>query len=101
MDKVAIDMPERELAALAERWQIEQLAVFGSVTRDDFDQASDVDVLVTFAPDVRWTLWDFADLKEQLERLFGRPVDLVEKRALRNPYRRQHILSTARVVYAA
>jgi predicted nucleotidyltransferase len=41
------------------------------------------------------------DLKEQLERLFGRPVDLVEKQALRIPYPRQHILSTARVVYAA
>ena len=101
MEEFAVVFPENELAALARRWRIEELAVFGSVTRDDFDRDSDIDVLVTFERGSTWSLWDFIDLKEQLERLFGRPVDLVEKQALRNPYRRQHILSTARVVYAA
>jgi uncharacterized protein len=101
MENIAVDLPGEEIAALAARWKIEELAVFGSVTRDDYDRDSDIDVLVTFAPDARWTLWDFLDLKEHLEKLLGRPVDLVDKRALRNPYRRQHILSTARVVYAA
>ncbi len=101
MGEFAVVLSENELEALARRWRIEELAVFGSVTRDDFDRYSDIDVLVTFERGSAWSLWDFIDLKEQLERLFGRPVDLVEKQALRNPYRRQHILSTARVVYAA
>ena len=95
MGEFAVVLPEKELAALARRWRIEELAVFGSVTRDDFGRDSDIDVLVTFERGSVWNLWDFIDLKEQLETLFGRPVDLVEKQALRNPYRRHHILSTA------
>jgi len=101
MRELAVVPPKKELVALARRWRIEELAVFGSVTRDDFGPHSDIDLLVTFERGSTWSLWDFIDLKEQLEILFGRPVDLVEKQALRNPYRRQHILSTARVVYAA
>jgi uncharacterized protein len=94
-------MPEAELARIAKRWRIAELALFGSAARADFSAASDLDFLVTFEPDAEWSLWDFVELKEELEMLFGRRVDLVEKRALRNPYRRRHILESARVVYAA
>ncbi|HUO84900.1 MAG TPA: nucleotidyltransferase domain-containing protein, partial [Thermoanaerobaculia bacterium] len=48
MPEVAIDLPEQELETLARRWRIEELALFGSVTREDFDGKSDIDVLVTF-----------------------------------------------------
>ncbi len=81
--------------------KITELALFGSVLREDFYPESDVDVLVTFAPDVRYSLFDLADMREELKALFGREVDLVEKAALRNPFRRAHILKSSEVIYAA
>jgi len=96
---LATDM--QALSALAEEWHISRLSVFGSATRDDFRQDSDVDLLVEFEPDAQYSLFDVADLKEQLERLFRRAVDIVEPEALANPYRRKHILQTAQTLYAA
>ncbi len=90
-----------KIAAFCRRWQITELALFGSVLREDFGPESDVDVLVTFAPEARWGLLDLADMAEELGLLFGRKVDLVEKDALRNPFRRRSIISTREVVYAA
>ena len=83
------------------RWKVTELALFGSVLGADFRPDSDVDVLVTFEPGAPWTLWDLSRMRMELEAIFGRDVDLVEKKALRNPLRRQAILSNQRVVYAA
>ncbi|MEN6336226.1 MAG: nucleotidyltransferase domain-containing protein [Phycisphaerales bacterium] len=69
--------------------------------REDFSPDSDVDVLVSFQPEATWSLWDLVDMRDQLRDLFGREIDLVEKEALRNPFRRHEILKTHRVVYAA
>jgi len=80
---------------------VRELALFGSVLRDDFGPDSDVDILVTFEPGAPWSLWDLEDMKQELRALFGRNVDLVEKPAIRNPFRRHEILSTSQVVYAA
>ena len=73
------------------------MSLFGSVLREDFRNDSDVDVLLEFLPDARYSLFDLAQLKSQLEQLFRRPVDIVEPGALANPYRRKHILQTAQV----
>ena len=89
------------LAAFAGRWMIRELALFGSALRDDFGPESDVDVLVTFEEGETWSLLDLVQMKLELEDLFGRPVDLVEAAALRNPIRRQAILETQQTVYAA
>jgi predicted nucleotidyltransferase len=83
------------------RWKVTELALFGSVLRDDFRPDSDIDVLVTFEPEAPWTLWDLSRMRTDLKAIFGREVDLVEKKALRNPFRRQAILANQRVVYAA
>lgn len=89
------------IADFCRRWRIQELALFGSVLRNDFRPDSDVDVLVTFEPDAPWTLWDLSRMRFELEDLFGRKVDLVEKKALRNPFRRSAILADQQVVYAA
>jgi predicted nucleotidyltransferase len=89
------------LSALCRRWQVQELALFGSAARGNFGPHSDVDVLVTFVPDAGHSLFDLMRLQDELEALLGRPVDLVEKRALRNPFLRHEILQTARVLYAA
>ena len=92
------------LAAFCGRWRIVELALFGSAIRDDFGPDSDVDVLVTFADEANFTLLDMVRMEEELERVFSRPVDLVNRKALcrsQNWLRRDAILSSARVVYAA
>jgi predicted nucleotidyltransferase len=96
-----IDIPEGRLSELCQKWKVRELSLFGSVLRDDFSPSSDVDVLVSFDPAASWTLWDLMEMKEELEVIFGRPVDMVEKEALRNPWRKRRILSTYEVVYAA
>jgi predicted nucleotidyltransferase len=76
---------------------------FGSVLRDDFRPDSDIDVLVTFGPDHPPTLFGLIEMQDELEALFGRDVDLLSRRAIeasRNPYRRQSILDSARIIYA-
>jgi len=77
------------------------MALFGSAVRGDFSADSDVDVLVTFAQDAGWDLYDLMDMQDELESIFGRKVDLVEKDGLRNPFRRKSILEEARIIYGA
>ena len=96
-----IDISESRLDELCRKWKVTELSLFGSILRDDFGPDSDVNVLVVFQPDAPWSMWDLMDMKAELEALFGRPVDLVEKEALRNPWRKRQILSTYEVVYAA
>jgi predicted nucleotidyltransferase len=100
--KIAIE--REKIAAFCWRWQITELACFGSVLRDDFRPDSDVDVLVTFAPEVEWSLFDHITMEEELSAILGRKVDLVSRRALErssNWIRRKAILETAEPFYAA
>lgn len=95
--KIPVDRDK--IADFCRRWKITEFAFFGSVLRDDFRPDSDVDVLVTFAPDARWSLFDLVEIQEELGEILGRKVDLTEKRGLRNPFRRYEILRTKEVVY--
>ena len=98
----AIAIDDAAITRFCRKWRIAELSLFGSVLRpDEFRENSDVDVMVTFEQDTRWTLFDFIDMQDELTQLFGRKADLLSKRALKNPFRRQAILSTARVLYAA
>jgi uncharacterized protein len=101
VDDPRIRIDQEAMEALARHWKTRELALFGSVLRDDFGDDSDVDVLVQSAHDAQHSLFDLVHLKRSLEELFHRPVDLVERGSLRNPFRRKHILQTARVVYTA
>ena len=94
-------VPETKIRAFCRRWKVTEFALFGSILREDFRPDSDVDVLVSFVPETRWSLWDLTEMQQELEAIFGRSVDLVEDGTLRNPFRRQAILSTKEVVYAA
>ncbi|MEL6400246.1 MAG: nucleotidyltransferase family protein [Cyanobacteria bacterium J06607_6] len=97
-------MTNEAIADFCQRWQLTELALFGSVLRDDFRPDSDVDVLITFAPDAKRGLLKLARMKHELEDTLGRQVDLVVKQSIldsANGFRRQEILSSAQVVYAA
>jgi len=102
--KTHIDIPKEEVAAFCRRWQIKELALFGSALRDDFRPDSDVDVLVQFDAEARHTLFDMVFMQEELQRIFGRKVDLVSRRGIetsRNYIRRRAILESAEVVYGS
>lgn len=97
-------LSQAQLAEFCQRWKISELALFGSVLRDDFHPNSDIDVLISFAPDAKRGAFVLAQMQAELEILFGRKVDLVSKRAIersQNPIRRRNILNSAQVVYAA
>ena len=96
--------PRDEIANFCRRWQVKELALFGSALREDFGPDSDVDLLVRFHPDARRTLLDMAQMQEELSLMFGRQADLIEHDAVqssRNYIRRNAILRTAETVYAA
>jgi predicted nucleotidyltransferase len=94
-------IPWDKLMEFCRRWRIVEMGFFGSILRDDFSEESDVDVLVSFESNSSWTLLDLAAMQDELGDLLGRKVDLVEREALRNPFRRKEILRTVEYVYAA
>jgi hypothetical protein len=100
--KITVD--RQAVARFCRQWKIVEFALFGSVLREDFRPGSDVDVLVTFAPDARWTLFDVGRMQEELKAMFGCEVDLVSRRGIeasQNWLRRRTILASAQVVYGA
>jgi predicted nucleotidyltransferase len=99
-----IFIPLDQIAAFCKRWGVVEFALFGSVLRADFGPKSDVDVLVRFGDEVRYTLFDLATMADELEAIFGRKVDVIDRQAVEgspNYIRRKHILGSAEVIYAA
>lgn len=96
-----IHLQQEQIVTFCRKWGVEELSFFGSVLRDDFQPDSDVDVLVGLPEKSGLSLYDWTDMQYELEQMFGRKVDLVSKRGLRNPFRRHEILSTREILYAA
>ncbi len=99
-----IEIPREAIVAFCQKWKIIEFAIFGSVLRDDFRPESDVDVLVTFAPGAQWTFEQWLDMTRELEAIFGRKVDMVERRLVeqsKNYIRRKHILNHLESIYVA
>lgn len=93
-----------QLLAFCQKSRIIELALFGSILRDDFQSDSDVDVLVTFAPEAKVSLLQFIGMEQDLEDLLHRKVDLVQKSAVEKDYnciRRRAILESYQVLYGA
>jgi predicted nucleotidyltransferase len=97
--RIAVD--HEKIAEFCRRWKVTEFSLFGSVLREDFRPDSDVDVLVVFSPDARRSIEDFEEMEGELETLFGRKVDIVQKNLVRNPFRRHHILTNRQILYAA
>ena len=101
MDRVAFDPRPADLAELCRRFGVRRLDLFGSAATGAFDPSrSDVDFLVEFDEDSTRLFDRYFGLKESLEALFGRPVDLVTESALENPYFRARVEAERRPVYA-
>jgi uncharacterized protein len=101
MQKKKFRIPRKKIGEFCRRWGVVEFSLFGSALRDDFRPDSDVDVLVTFSKQAQISLFDLVQMKLDLEKIFHRPVDIIEKDALENPFRKREILRTAQVIYAA
>ncbi|HYK03405.1 MAG TPA: nucleotidyltransferase family protein [Thermoanaerobaculia bacterium] len=99
MSTLAIEIDKDKLRDFCRRWKITEFALFGSALRpDEFRPDSDVDVLVSFAPDAEWSLFDHVHMQDELREIFARDVDLLTRRSVErslNPYRQRAILTSA------
>jgi predicted nucleotidyltransferase len=101
LHKNGIFLNYNEVVQLCKKYSIEELSIFGSSIRSDFSQNSDIDILVSFNKKSEITLFDIMDLEKEFSELLKREVDIVEKESLKNPIRKNRILSTREIIYAA
>ena len=97
-----INLETEKISKICQNWQIVELALFGSVLREDFNSNSDIDILVSFADDAKITFFDLDDLEQEFSQLFNRPVDVVTKTAIEQSHnwiRKKNILGNSQVIY--
>lgn len=100
---MVIEQNKNKLVELCRKYCVSRLDVFGSAAAGDFDeQTSDIDFLVEFDRSVKQNRFDnFFALQDELQKLFKRPVDLVEPGGLKNPYFIDSVNETRKKIYAA
>ena len=101
---ITLSLPMGEIGAFCQHWNIIEFGLFGSILREDFNEASDIDVLVVFGEDAHPTLFDLVEMQERLQNIFDRKVDLVTRNEIEaspNYIRRKAILESAQVIFAA
>ena len=101
---IHVEVSKDKIQSFCLKWKITELALFGSVLRDDFGPASDVDILASFDPAARWSLMALAAMQDEMQKILGRKVDLVERSAIErseNYIRRNHILASVEPFYVA
>jgi uncharacterized protein len=100
--ELPIPIDREKIAEFCRDHGIARLELFGSALREDFRNDSDVDLLCSLRPGVKCGLFEWAALKIELEKVLGRPVDLVSRWGIersKNRYRKHAILSTAVPIY--
>jgi predicted nucleotidyltransferase len=101
--KYPVEIPINKIKDFCHKWKIKEFALFGSIIREDFNPSkSDIDVLLTFFHAKDLSLFDVVEMKEELEVMFQRRVDLVNKESIEkseNPYRKKEILENYEVIY--
>ena len=86
---------------LCRQWQITEFTIFGSLLRPDFKVSSDIDCLITFMESAPWGLFEIVTLQDELQELFGRKIDITEKRSLTNPFIIKSIAENHQVLYSS
>ena len=103
LTRLPIELPQNQISNFCKRWKVTELALFGSVLRDDFRPDSDLDVMVKFHPDAHPTFSTLDRMEAELAAIFQRDIDLITRQGIetsRNYLRRQEILNSAQVIYA-
>jgi predicted nucleotidyltransferase len=97
-----IKIDKIRIGEFCHKWKVSDCSLFGSVLADNFGPDSDVDILVSFAPETHWSLLDMVEMREELQEIFGRSVDLLTRRAVERSHnwiRRRAILENAESIY--
>ena len=95
-----VDLHKNTIFELCEKHEVKELYLFGSVLTEKFNESSDVDMLIQFNPiDLTKYFDNYMDLKEQLEDILKRPVDLVENQAIKNPIFRKIVDREKKLLY--
>ncbi len=89
-----------QIKKLCEKYRVRSFSAFGSVTREDFNANSDIDFVVDFKETDPFKYTDlYFKLKESLEKLLKRPIDLIEERAIKNQYFKKELEETKVLIY--
>ena len=99
-----LNINDEKLSEFCRRYKINELAVFGSALREDFTENSDLDILYVFDESSSHSLFDLVRIKEELEKLLGKPVDFISRKALeqsKNHFRKKSILESIKTIYAS
>lgn len=99
----AMELPLEKIVDFCHKWQVTEFALFGSILRDDFRPDSDIDVLISLSPSFKRGLTETLQMRDELQVIFQRNVDLIIKSAIErseNWLRRKSILQSARIIYA-
>ncbi|NBV07503.1 MAG: nucleotidyltransferase [Flavobacteriia bacterium] len=95
-----VELNIEKIKSLCTKHKVRKLFVFGSVLKDTFTNESDIDLVVDFEKlDLSEYADNYFDLKDQLESIFNRPVDLLEEKGIRNPFLRKQIENEKRLIY--
>ena len=91
----------QKIIALCKKYKVKNLYAFGSVLTPRFNAESDIDLLFNFEPEIDYNNYadNYFDLKDALVLLFGRDVDLVDEKTLKNPYFIDSVKSTRQLIY--
>lgn len=95
-----LDKHKKDINRLCAEHKVRHLYAFGSVLSDDFNKDSDIDMVVSFEPiDVPLYADNYFDLKFSLQKILNRPIDLLEEKAIKNPYFKQSIDKKKKLIY--
>jgi predicted nucleotidyltransferase len=108
MDRIIVskftkELPMEQIRQFCHKWQVKEFALFGSILRPNFHSDSDIDILIEFAPTAKRGLTETIQMRDELQEMFQRPVDLIVKSAINrseNWLRRKNILESAQIIYA-
>ena len=99
LEKNGIILKYEDVVEICQKYHITELSIFGSSIRDDFNEDSDVDILVTFDETKERIPFGTVELIDLFSELLNRDVDIINKKCIKNPIRRDIILSSCEVVY--
>lgn len=95
-----LDQHINDIKKLCSAHKVKQLFAFGSVLTGKFNNDSDIDLVVDFEPiDVSFYADNYYDFKFSLQDILNRPIDLLEEKAIKNPYFRQAINQQRQLIY--
>lgn len=94
---------DEKIKIFCNKWKITELSLFGSFLTEKFNSQSDIDILIDFKPNHNYGFFELSDMKNELQELYGRDVDLITRSGIeksKNSIRKNLILNNLKQIYA-